>query len=155
MLFVDFKFFIDYLSIHIQFSSNWFLASCFFVLKQVYSFLIQEQLSIVQSEKAKVEQECSGLHTQLLDVRHISRRVNELNQKLDASTHLIEPRENSFLSYDADSSGFVMDSLSKVLSEFGSLRISKTFPPLCTLKADSQVKYVQSVKRLILVKFLV
>lgn len=95
--------------------------------------ILQEQLGIIHSEKAKVEQECSGLHTQLLDVRHISRRVNELNQKLDASGHLIEPRENCFLRYDADSSGLVMDGLRRVLSEFGSLCISKTFPPLCMI----------------------
>uniref|UniRef100_A0A915KTJ1 Uncharacterized protein n=1 Tax=Romanomermis culicivorax TaxID=13658 RepID=A0A915KTJ1_ROMCU len=116
----------------------WYLAANFMgskIMKVITGrrFLAHpEQLGIIHSEKAKVEQECSTLHAQLLDVRHISRRVSELNQKLDASSHLIEPRENSFLRYDADSSGFVMDGLQKVLSEFGTLCISKTFPPLCT-----------------------
>lgn len=80
-----------------------------------------------------MEQECQNLQCQL-DVRSITRRIGDFNEKLDSSLTLLEPRENAFLRYDADPTGTATECVRKSVDEYGSLSVSKTFPPLCTAK---------------------
>ena len=92
---------------------------------------LQEQLLLIETEKRKVEDDCRGLQQQV-DVRNITTKIGDLNEKLDTSTTLMEPREkNAFLhfSYKHNSS---IDALRKSLDHFGKISISKTFPALCT-----------------------
>ena len=62
--------------------------------------VLNEQLAIIQSEKAKVEHECNGLQYQV-EVRCMTRKIGELNDMMNATLTLIEPRENAFLRYES------------------------------------------------------
>lgn len=61
--------------------------------------VLEEQLTIIEGEKNKVEKECEGLQYQV-EVRNITQRISCLGEKLDAASSLSEPRENSFLTCD-------------------------------------------------------
>ena len=83
-----------------------------------------------------------------VDVRSITRRIADMNDKIDTSLTLIEPRENAFLKYDCTTEQ-VLSSIQNALAHFGQLsvrfsallfhfinmstvQVSRTYPPLCT-----------------------
>lgn len=109
-------------------------------------FGFQEQLGIIQTEKAKVEQECSGLEYQV-EVRNITRRISELNRKLDVSSTLVEPRENAFLRYDYQPAEIV-ELMQNALRRLGGVEVSKTFPPLCTAVTEPAICHLTCTVRL-------
>lgn len=85
--------------------------------------ILQDQLGIITTERAKVEQECQGLEYQL-EVRDITRKIGDLNAKLDTSKSVLEPRENAFLSYDYHHSN-AMGQIRAALGQFGTPKYSK------------------------------
>jgi len=66
--------------------------------------LLREQLEIIDQEKCKVRTDCAGLQQQV-EVRNITTKIGDLNEKLDMSTTLIEPRENAFMMFDVERRG--------------------------------------------------
>lgn len=87
-----------------------------------------------------------------MEVRNITRRITDMNDKLDGSLTLVEPRENAFLRYDS-STEHVMHGITQALKHFGQLsvikhppqlrahtrmhlpeQVSRTYPPLCTAR---------------------
>ena len=44
----------------------------------------------------QVQSDCDGLQHQI-EVRNITKKISDLNEKLDVSTTLSEPRENAFM----------------------------------------------------------
>lgn len=92
--------------------------------------VLQEQLNIIEGEKEKVEEQCNGLQYQV-EVRNITNKISELNDKIDSVENLMEPRENAFLAYDYQHNNALGD-IRKCLEEFGCVRTSTTFPALCT-----------------------
>jgi len=53
---------------------------------------------MIQTEKKEVECEVESLEQQV-EVRNITKKISELNCKMDRIGQLSEPRENCFLSY--------------------------------------------------------
>ncbi|KAJ8966960.1 hypothetical protein NQ314_003182 [Rhamnusium bicolor] len=99
--------------------------------------VLEEQHSLIECEKNKVEQECQGLQYQV-EVRNITQRIEILSEKLDATTTLGEPRENSFLTCDFN----LNDSLEQIqqhLSVLGKVRTSTTFPSLCSARLEGDI----------------
>ncbi|CAH1977055.1 unnamed protein product [Acanthoscelides obtectus] len=99
--------------------------------------VLEEQHSLIENEKNKVEQECQGLQYQV-EVRNITQRIEILSEKLDATTTLGEPRENAFLTCDFN----LNDSLEQIqqhLCVLGKVRTSTTFPSLCTAQLEGEV----------------
>lgn len=94
--------------------------------------VLEEQLSLIEGEKSKVQQECQGLQYQV-EVRNITQRIQCLSEKLDAASSLGEPRENSFLACDFAHNDSLKCIENSLLS-FGKVRTSTTFPSLCTLR---------------------
>lgn len=92
--------------------------------------VLEEQHTLIESEKNKVEQECQGLQYQV-EVRNITQRIESLTEKLDAASSLGEPRENSFLtcSFAHNES---LRLIAENLEELGKVKTSTTFPSLCT-----------------------
>ncbi|VDO81711.1 unnamed protein product [Soboliphyme baturini] len=90
---------------------------------------------IIRSEKDKIENDCSHIQNQP-NIRHITRRINDLNEKLDSSLNLLEPRENSYIVYERGSSKTAIQNAIKSVSSFGSLLVSKTFPSLCVAEVQ-------------------
>jgi len=65
-----------------------------------------------------------------VDVRNITSKISDLNEKLDMSATLVEPRENAFMAFEWRHNDAGTD-LSAALARFGRVTISKTFPALC------------------------
>ena len=65
-----------------------------------------------------------------VDVRNITSKISDLNEKLDMSATLVEPRENAFMAFEWRHNAAGAD-ISVALSQFGKVTISKTFPALC------------------------
>ncbi|KOB72597.1 Tripartite motif-containing 2 protein-like protein [Operophtera brumata] len=93
--------------------------------------LLEEQLKLIDAEKAKVEAECSGLQQQV-EVREVSSRAAALGARLGDAAALAEPRENAFLAVDFAHND-AQQRFAEALVELGRVRTSTTFPGLCTL----------------------
>ncbi|XP_055996216.1 tripartite motif-containing protein 2-like isoform X2 [Ostrea edulis] len=104
--------------------------------------ILREQLDLIQAEKDRVQSECDGLQFQV-EVRNITRKIGDLNEKLDATNTLSEPRENSFMKYEFKHNSSVKE-ISKALNEFGRINISTTFPALCSAKAGEAITHLKS-----------
>jgi len=99
--------------------------------------VLREQLDIIEAEKAKLRNDCQGLQHQI-EVRNITTKIGHLNEKLDMSTTLLEPRENAFMLFDYRHNAS-MPTIGNALAQFGKIQISKTFPSLCTAVFDPAV----------------
>ncbi|CAH1119157.1 unnamed protein product [Phaedon cochleariae] len=105
--------------------------------------VLEEQHTLIESEKNKVEQECQGLQYQV-EVRNITQRIEILSEKLDSTMALSEPRENAFLACDFG----LNDSLEQIqqhLGVLGKVRTSTTFPSLCTAKMEDSMVAVAGI----------
>lgn len=108
--------------------------------------VLREQLSLIETEKAKVETECCGLQYQV-EVRNISKKISDLNQKMDEVTGLLEPRENCFMRYE-HLHNTAVDDITEAVNNFGSIRTSKTFPSLCTATIGRCSAHLRSVAQI-------
>lgn len=105
--------------------------------------VLSEQLNIIETEKAKIETECCGLQYQV-EVRNISKKISDLNQKLDSVNTLLEPRENCFIRYE-HLHNTAVDDIQECVNNFGTIRTSKTFPSLCTASVSKCSSHLRSV----------
>lgn len=96
--------------------------------------VLKEQLDIIENEKTRVQNECQGLQQQI-EVRNITKKIGDLNEKLDMSSTLLEPRENAFMKFEYQHNAAMLD-LKQSMEVFGRVRISKTFPALCMAKLE-------------------
>lgn len=104
--------------------------------------VLEEQLKLIQNEKNRVEEEMSGLQYQV-EVKNISKRINELSQQIDAVSGLRDPRENCFIRYEH--SHDTVETIQQAVGEFGSIRTSKTFPSLCQASVGKCSAHLRSV----------
>ncbi|XP_013773514.1 tripartite motif-containing protein 2-like isoform X1 [Limulus polyphemus] len=104
--------------------------------------VLLEQLAMIQGEKSKVEQECQGLQHQV-EVRNITKKISDLNEKIDAVKNVMEPRENAFIKYEHLHNSAFSD-IEAALNVFGRVRTSKTFPTLCTADVHDTSAHLHS-----------
>ena len=110
-------------------------------MKEEKESILQSQLQMIENEKSKVETDCNGLQYQI-DVRNITTKINDLNEKIDSIATLQDPRENCFIRYEHLHNSAV-NNIQKAVNSFGSIRTSKTFPSLCIVtigKCSAKVK---------------
>jgi len=89
--------------------------------------VLEEQLALVAAERERSQAECRGIPP---DVRAITTRISRLNELLDASLFIGEPRENAYIEFcDVGD-----EELYKAVFSFGAVRTSETFPALCTVE---------------------
>lgn len=112
-------------------------------IREEKKFILKEQLDLIQSEKEQVQSECDGLQYQV-EVRNITKKIIDLNEKLDATSVLSEPRENHFIKYEFKHNNSYKDILN-ALSVFGRVRVSTTFPALSTAKIGKAITHLSSV----------
>lgn len=110
---------------------------------------LKEQLDIIEAEKSKVQNDCQGLQHQI-EVRNITKKIGDLNEKLDISTTLSEPRENAFMKFEYKHNSAFCD-LMNSLNNFGRIKISKTFPALCSANVDKAVVHLKHTVTLVTV----
>jgi len=117
--------------------------------------ILDEQLNIIQSEKNKVDQEVKSMQNQV-EVRNITKKISDLNCKLDTVSTLSEPRENSYIEYVLGSSpnqrseadpAEVMADMEGLLTGMGRIKTSKTFPSLCRATMDTAIANLETVAK--------
>ena len=89
--------------------------------------VLDEQLALIGAERRRTDAECQNLPP---DVRAITSRISRMNELLDVSLFLSEPRENAYIAVSDVGS----QSLHNAVSDFGAVRTSDTFPALCTVE---------------------
>ncbi|KAL4221155.1 hypothetical protein ACF0H5_019414 [Mactra antiquata] len=104
--------------------------------------ILKEQLDLIQAEKQKVQGDCDGLQYQV-EVRNITKKISDLNEKLDSTSTLSEPRENSFLRYEYKHNSAMKD-ISNALNNLGRIKVSTTFPALCSAKIGKGITHLKS-----------
>lgn len=77
-------------------------------------------------------------------MRNITKKISDLNEKLDSTSTLSEPRENSFLKYEYRHNSSFKD-IQASLGSLGRIKVSTTFPALCTAKVGKAITHLKSV----------
>ncbi|XP_025084406.1 tripartite motif-containing protein 2-like [Pomacea canaliculata] len=113
--------------------------------------ILKEQLDLIQAEKDKVQGECDGLQYQV-EVRNITKKISDLNEKLDTTSTLSEPRENSFLKYEYKHNDALRE-IAKAIANFGHISVSTTFPALSTAKIFPTTAHLRSSVRITTVDY--
>ena len=108
--------------------------------------VLEEQLKIISSEKKEVECEVESLQQQV-EVRNITKKISELNSKLDTISHLGEPRENSFMHFRRVEGAHYEQAVARLLGDVGEVKTSRTFPSLCRVAMETAVRDLRTVAR--------
>ena len=84
-----------------------------------------------------------------VEVRNITKKISDLNCKLDTVSTLSEPRENSYIEFVTSDEGkdILLDRIKTQLSGIGQIKTSKTFPSLCRASMDTAICHLQTVAR--------
>jgi len=109
--------------------------------------VLEEQLKIIQTEKTEVDADVERMQHQV-EVRNISKKISELNNKLDAVSQLSEPRENSYLVFCRSEDEDHASSVRQLLRNVGSVKTSKTFPSLCRASLETAIQHLETVARI-------
>ena len=91
--------------------------------------VLREQLNAIEIEKSILESESSGFKYQV-EVRNISKKINDLKDKLESINTMLDPKENCFLRFEHLHNSAI-DNIKECVHNFGSIRTSNTFPSLC------------------------
>ena len=109
--------------------------------------VLEEQLKLIQSEKKEVECEVESLQQQV-EVRNITKKISELNSKLDTISQLSEPRENSFMQFRRVEDVSYEESVARLLADVGAVKTSRTFPSLCRVTMETAVRHLRTVAKI-------
>lgn len=120
--------------------------------------VLEDQLNIIKAEKSKVDSDVQAMQHQV-EVRNITKKISDLNCKLDMVSTLSEPRENSYIEYISDTDernhdnidGKNVDALEKLgelVLHLGEIKTSKTFPSLCRVTMDTAIANLETIARL-------
>ena len=90
-------------------------------------------------------------------MRNITKKISDLNCKLDTVSTLSEPRENFYIEYTsnaaADDEAPTRRLLTERLASLGSVKTSTTFPPLCTCTMDTAITHLEMSARVCAVDY--
>ena len=91
-----------------------------------------------------------------VEVRNITKKISDLNCKLDTVSTLSEPRENSYIEYMLSSSpnqrhendpAEILGEMDGLLTNMGQIKTSKTFPSLCRATMDTAIANLEMIAR--------
>lgn len=110
--------------------------------------ILDEQINIIQAEKAKVDADIQNSQHQV-EVRNITKKISDLNCKLDMVSTLSEPRENSYIEYVcSEGEENELNNVIKMLRKMGQIKTSKTFPSLCRASMDTAIANLETIARI-------
>lgn len=98
---------------------------------------LNEQMNIVEKERAKIERECSDAVSRQLDVRNITQKISDVTQRLEVANNIAEPRENSFMQFLWSNNE--LGNVKKLLNNMGKLHLSSTLPALSRVSIEREV----------------
>lgn len=108
--------------------------------------VLEEQVQIIQKEKMEVDSEVEELQQQV-EVRNITKKISDLNCKLDTISQLSEPRENSYIEFCRVSGVSYQEAVKRLLIDVGKVKTSRTFPSLCRASMDTAIAKLQNTTR--------
>lgn len=121
--------------------------------------VLDDQLGIIKAEKTKVDSDVKAMEHHV-EVRNITKKISDLNCKLDTVSTLSEPRENSYIEYlvversTGESHDQAFDQkLKELVLELGQIKTSKTFPSLCRVTMDTAIANLEMVARLTTINY--
>lgn len=121
--------------------------------------VLDDQLGIIKAEKTKVDSDVKAMEHHV-EVRNITKKISDLNCKLDTVSTLSEPRENSYIEYlvversTGESHDQAFDQkLNELVLELGQIKTSKTFPSLCRVTMDTAIANLEMVARLTTINY--
>ena len=114
--------------------------------------VLDDQLNIIKAEKAKVDADVKAMQHQV-EVRNITKKISDLNCKLDTVSTLSEPRENSYIEYLTEAAASDFDKLGEFVLQMGQIKTSKTFPSLCRVTMDTAIANLEMVARLTTINY--
>ena len=96
---------------------------------------------------------------QQVEVRNITKKISDLNCKLDTVSTLSDPRENSYIEYvlapddsadnsTDDKSDDRITRLAASLDSLGDIKTSKTFPPLCRASMETAIAHLETTAKI-------
>lgn len=113
--------------------------------------VLEDQLAIIKAEKSKVDSDVKAMQHQV-EVRNITKKISDLNCKLDTVSTLSEPRENSYIEYiveeNVDQDELFKQRLNQLVCQMGQIKTSKTFPSLCRVTMDTAIANLENIARL-------
>ncbi|XP_059081324.1 tripartite motif-containing protein 2-like isoform X3 [Tigriopus californicus] len=105
--------------------------------------LLEDQQQIIQAEKSKVDADVQAMRQQV-EVRNITKKISDLNCKLDTVSTLSEPRENSYMQYVLpDDYENILNTIIESLDALGKIKTSKTFPSLCRASMETAIAHLE------------
>lgn len=107
--------------------------------------VLEEQLKIINTEKAQVDKDVEAMRHQV-EVRNITKKISDLNCKLDTVSQLAEPRENSYIEFHRNEISY-QDAIGRLLKDVGRVKTSKTFPSLCRATMETAICHLETVAR--------
>merc|ERR1712123_479975 len=108
--------------------------------------VLEEQLQIIEKEKIEVDSEVEELQQQV-EVRNITKKISDLNCKLDTISQLSEPRENSYLEFCRISGVSYQEAVKRMLTDVGKVKTSRTFPSLCRANMEAAIANLKTTTR--------
>ena len=82
-----------------------------------------------------------------VEVRNITKKISQLNTKLDTVNQLAEPRENSYIEFQRSDLHF-QEVVQRMLADVGQIKTSKTFPSLCRVTMETSISNLESTAKL-------
>ena len=82
-----------------------------------------------------------------VEVRNITKKISQLNTKLDTVNQLAEPRENSYIEFQRSDLHF-QEVVQRMLADVGQIKTSKTFPSLCRVTMETSISNLETTARL-------
>eukprot|EP00092_Neocalanus_flemingeri_P034579 GFUD01037607.1.p1 GENE.GFUD01037607.1~~GFUD01037607.1.p1 ORF type:complete len:718 (-),score=186.07 GFUD01037607.1:398-2551(-) len=114
--------------------------------------VLDEQLQIIQKEKLEVDSEVEALQQQV-DVRNITKKISDLNCKLDTISQLAEPRENCYLEFCRISGVSYCEAVKRMLRDVGRVKTSQTCASLCRASMETAVTHLQTMAKVQTVEY--
>ena len=108
--------------------------------------VLEEQLKIIATEKVEVDSDVEKMKHQV-EVRNITKKISELNNKLDAVNQLSEPRENSYMVFNRNENIDYGEHIKNILKNVGTVKTSKTFPSLCRATLETVICNLETTAR--------
>ena len=108
--------------------------------------VLEEQLKLIAAEKVEVDSDVQKMKHQV-EVRNITKKISELNNKLDTVNQLSEPRENSYMVFTRNETTDYSGHIKNILKNVGSVKTSKTFPSLCRANLETVICNLERTAR--------
>lgn len=108
--------------------------------------VLQDQIKIINKEKVEVEKEVEALQ-QEVEVGNITKKISDLNTRMDNISKLSEPRENCFIKFSR-SQRELEKSVCGMLENVGQVKTSCTLPSLSRVNIETAICHLVTTARL-------